>query len=113
MHYLLSFMWNKNVLICEFLIMHCTAVLSFPIVAFPFMSCINTSNQRGQQFVDNCNKAQVGMDDMLPGFIIEGVLGVEITNIPEFTDQIHFTPPSDLSWYRRQVNSNTLILSLI
>ena len=58
---------------------------------------------RGQQFVDNCNKAQVGMDDMLPGFIIEGVLGVEITNIPEFTDQIHFTPPSDLSWYRRQV----------
>eukprot|EP00731_Ephydatia_muelleri_P007053 Em0003g1301a len=58
---------------------------------------------RGQHFVDNCNKAQVAMDDVLPGVIIEGVLGVEITHVPELTDQTYFTPPSDLLWYHNQV----------
>ena len=69
---------------------------------------MNTCHQRGQHFVDNCNKAQVAMDDVLPGVIIEGVLGVEITHVPELTDQTYFTPPSDLLWYHNQVDKNTL-----
>ena len=66
----------------------------------------------GQNFVDNCKKAGAVMDDVLPGVIIEGVLGVEITHIPELTDQTYFTPPSDFAWYRHQVH-NTFGICLV
>ena len=58
---------------------------------------------RGQNFVNSCNRAQAVMDDVLPGVIIEGVLGVEITDIPEITDQLDSPPNDDKSWYKHQV----------
>eukprot|EP00731_Ephydatia_muelleri_P007076 Em0003g1324a len=58
---------------------------------------------RGQNFVSSCNRAQAVMDDVLPGVIIEGVLGVEITDIPEITDQLDSPPYDDRSWYKHQI----------
>lgn len=58
---------------------------------------------RGRNYDENCIKADVDMDDILPGFIIEGVLGVEITHIPELTDQYYITPVDDPAWYKSQV----------
>lgn len=53
--------------------------------------------------MSSCNRAQAVMDDVLPGVIIEGVLGVEITDIPEITDQLDSPPYDDRSWYKHQV----------
>lgn len=43
------------------------------------------------------------MDDILPGLIIEGVLGVEITHVPELSDNFYTAPVDDLAWYKRKV----------
>ena len=58
---------------------------------------------RAQNFVNTCNKAQAVMDDVLPGVIIEAVLGVEVTDIPQITDQLDFPPSDDNFWYLHQV----------
>ena len=44
---------------------------------------------RGKNFDKNCKKAAVVMDDILPGVIINGVLGVNLTDIPEFRSQLN------------------------
>ena len=59
---------------------------------------------RGNNFDENCIKADVHMDDILPGLIIEGVLGVEISHIPELSDNFYNPPVDDLAWYKRQVD---------
>ena len=59
--------------------------------------------ERGKNYVDNCSKAQVAMDDVLPGVIIEAILGVEITNIPEIIDQTYKVPGTDPAWYKSKV----------
>ena len=58
---------------------------------------------RGKNYVDNCNKAEVKMDDVLPGVIIEAVLGVEIIDIPEIIDQSYRVPGTDPAWYKSKV----------
>lgn len=63
-----------------------------------------TNAQRGRNFEENCVKADVDMDDILPGLIIEGVLGVQITHIPELSDNFYNPPVDDPAWYKRQVD---------
>ena len=43
---------------------------------------------RGERFEENCKKSKVTMDDILPGVIIEGVLGIDITDTVEFKGQM-------------------------
>ena len=45
---------------------------------------------RGKNFEDNCRKADAVMDDVLPGVIIDGVLGVDLKDIPGFKSQLDF-----------------------
>ena len=46
---------------------------------------------RGKNFEDNCRKSDAVMDDVLPGVIIDGVLGVDLKDIPGFKSQLDFT----------------------
>ena len=62
---------------------------------------------RGKNFEENCIKADVDMDDILPGLIIEGVLGVEITHVPELSDNFYTAPVDDLAWYKRKATVTT------
>lgn len=43
---------------------------------------------RGKKFEENCRKSQAAMDDILPGLIIEGVLGVDLNDTGEFKGQL-------------------------
>ena len=43
---------------------------------------------RGKKYEQNCNKSDVVMDDVLPGVIIDGVLGVNLTSIDDFKSQL-------------------------
>ena len=43
---------------------------------------------RGKNFEENCKKSQVLMDDILPGVIIDGVLGVDLKDTEGFKGQM-------------------------
>ena len=53
--------------------------------------------------MDNCNKAEVVMDDVLPGVIIEAILGVELIHTPQLIDQTYSSPADNPAWYKEKV----------
>ena len=50
---------------------------------------------RGEHYEENCRKSAVYMDDLLPGVIIEGVLGVNLTDCPGFKSQMDYRISTD------------------
>ena len=48
----------------------------------------HTHTHRGEHYEENCQKSGVHMDDLLPGVIIEGVLGVDLKDCPGFKSQM-------------------------
>lgn len=46
---------------------------------------------RGKKFEEYCEKLDVDMDDVLPGVIIDGVLGIDLNVTDEFKSQLDFT----------------------
>ena len=51
-------------------------------------SVTHCTDCRGKNFEENCRKSDARMDDVLPGVIIDGVLGVDLTEINEFMSQM-------------------------
>ena len=49
-----------------------------------------SSLHRGKNFEDNCRKSDACMDDILPGVIIDGVLGIDLQDIAGFKSQLDF-----------------------
>ena len=64
----------------------------------PQRSCLH----RGKKFEDNCRKSDAIMDDVLPGVIIDGVLGVDLQDIPGFKSQLDFRIQASSQEMKRQ-----------
>ena len=56
-----------------------------------FVFTAYSSLHRGKNFEDNCRKSDAVMDDVLPGVIIDGVLGIDLQDIAGFKSQLDFT----------------------
>ena len=50
---------------------------------------------RGKNYEDNCQKSQADMDDVLPGVIIDAVLGIDMNETTIFKGQL-----DDVMYYR-------------
>ena len=58
---------------------------------------------RGKNFEDHCRKSQVDMDDVLPGVIIDAVLGIDMNETTVFKGQL-----DDIMYYIMSNNPKEL-----
>ena len=58
---------------------------------------------RGKRYEENCKTSAVYMDDLLPGVIIEGVLGVNLTDCRGFKSQMDNRLTADSKEIRNMV----------
>ena len=72
-----------------------------------YVPLMSLQMNRGRRYEDNCRKSQAAMDDILPGVIIDGVLGIDLNVTDEFKGQL-----DDLVFHRgneaQQVDSKNL-----
>ena len=67
---------------------------------------------RGKNYEDHCRKSQVDMDDILPGVIIDAVLGIDINETAvlkgQLDDIMYFTSnnPEELKRVKREVHGD-------
>ena len=67
--------------------------------SWQFQPCINSSwliiltllAHRGKNFEETCRRSDVIMDDVLPGVVIDGILGIDMNVTDEFMSQMDKT----------------------
>ena len=64
---------------------------------------LHSHSHRGKHYEENCKKSAVYMDDLLTGVIIEGVLGMNLTDCRGFKSQMDNRLSADSKEIRNMV----------